>query len=321
MPEIVLEPIIDEPGEYDGIEEEIRELLKLEVYLPLIRILRIPLNLITNSEEDLAKAIEKGRIHFHRGRFDGKLDAKLSKELRAIGATWSKSERCYKMPMGKLPPRIRTSVMTSYLRFADTAKRVEQRLAQVLPEKVAEKFDAEKLFEGFMIKTERKIADRIKGITVSPKITPEERKIIARDYTNNLRLYIKDFTAKETAELRKKMLESGMSGYRYETMIETIQESFGVSARKAKFLARQETNILMSKYQEERYKSAGSAGYIWKCVHGSSLHPVRPMHKSLDGTFQTWNNPPIVNKKGERKHPGEDYGCRCTARPVIRFNE
>ena len=52
-------------------------------------------------------------------------------------------------------------------------------------------------------------------------------------------------------------------------------------------------------------------------VVGSPNHPVREMHKALAGKVFSWDDPPITNEKGDRNNPGQDYGCRCYARPIV----
>ncbi len=108
-------------------------------------------------------------------------------------------------------------------------------------------------------------------------------------------------------------------GYRYETLVAEIQKSYGISQRKAKFLARQETSLLMSKFKQVRYQEAGSNEYIWDCVAGSSAHPVRHFHLLNRGKIFRWDTGAPINANGDRKNPGQDYNCRCFAKPIIRF--
>ena len=109
------------------------------------------------------------------------------------------------------------------------------------------------------------------------------------------------------------------SGERTLGLQRDIQKRYNVSASKAKFLARQETNLLGSEIQRQRYKAAGSEEYTWRTVVGTKNHPVRPSHKVLNNTIQRWDAPPITNAKGDRNHPRQDFGCRCQAIPIIRF--
>jgi SPP1 gp7 family putative phage head morphogenesis protein len=158
-----------------------------------------------------------------------------------------------------------------------------------------------------------------KNILVMPRLTDSEREKIADEYTLNLTRYIQTFTEKEIVNLREKIEKNVMSGSRYESIIQSIKRSYGVSQNKAKFLARQETNLMMSSFKAARYQSAGVEEYIWTTVVGSKNHPVRPMHKALDGKIFRFDSPPITSQDGQRNNPGEDFGCRCTARPIVRF--
>ena len=53
--------------------------------------------------------------------------------------------------------------------------------------------------------------------------------------------------------------------------------------------------------------------YVWTTRKDSR---VRPDHARLEGRIINWNDPPVVDlRSGRRRHPGEDYNCRCTAAP------
>jgi len=113
------------------------------------------------------------------------------------------------------------------------------------------------------------------------------------------------------------MSEQVAQGFRADETSKIIQAEFGVSKNKAKFLARQETSLLVSAYREQRYTDAGIREYIWQSSHDER---VRKSHKELNGRKFSWDNPPIVDPAtGRKAHPGEDFGCRCIAVPVIRI--
>lgn len=46
---------------------------------------------------------------------------------------------------------------------------------------------------------------------------------------------------------------------------------------------------------------------------------VREHHLDLDGTVQTWDNPPVGGgtDAGDAGHPGDGFGCRCIAEPIL----
>lgn len=312
-----LRPVRERPEYYEALEQYLAKHFRDEIYLPLMREIGAPKSDLTNSKEDLYRAIASGQIRYVDGGFEGKFSAAISRELKALGAVWRKG--AWKLPSARVSADMRTAMAASEERFRKMAEKVNRRLDAISPKEVADKMKLDKLFDSVVYKVNADFNETVKSLGVQPKLTDEQRRIIARDYTNNMRLYIREWTEKEIVRLRKDVEENAVAGARYEDMIETIQRGYGVSKNKAKFLARQETSLLMTKFKETRYKDAGINSYKWKCVAGSPAHPVRPMHKALDGKTFTWDTPPIVDAKGERKHPGQDYNCRCTAIPIVRF--
>lgn len=315
-----LTPIKETREDYEAIRLQILELFRKEIYLPLVEEFALPkTTLIKNSLSDLVDAIRSGRIQFYRGRFTGKFNSTLSRELRRIGAEWDRKQGSFAVPQSKLPADIRIAIAASEDRFRRMAAAINKRLAEMSPAEIAGKINFEKHFDSTLFKTDKKFQKSIEGITVAPQLTKEGRARIAAEYSNNMQLYIQDFAEKEITELRNRIQERSFAGFRFEGIKKEIQDSYGVSVNKAKFLAKQETSLLMTKFKQVRYQAAGVNDYKWGCVAGSAGHEVRPMHKALEGKTFQWNNPPVVNKKGERKNPGQDYGCRCFAIPLVKF--
>lgn len=321
MESLELPPIRETPEDFDRLEVELRELFRKEIYLPLLKELNLKPATVQNALDDLVKAISSGRITFYRGNFKGRFSATTSRELKKLGATWDRKQGQWKVPLSQLPVDVRTAIGASSSRFDQMAHAIDQKLQKMLPGEIADKLKTERFFDATIFKTNKKIEDQLRGITVAPQLTDNARARIAREYTENLKLYVKKFTEEETLKLREQVRKSAFAGNRYENLVEMLQKSYAVSINKAKFLARQETSLLMSKFKESRYRDAGSQQYRWRCVVGSPKHPVRPYHKRLDGTLQDWSSPPIIDEQGHRKHPGEDYNCRCVARPILKFTD
>lgn len=321
---VELRPIKESTSDYEDAERRIRELFRKEIYAPLMRLLGVQGAAFKNSKDPLIDAIQTGRIAFSRGVFSGKFSASISKELKRIGAEWDRKTGTFRILQASLPDSVREAVKASEFRFAEKIAEIDRRLAQILPDEIAGKVKLADTFDRALWKTERDFEASIKGITVAPQLTPERRKRIADEWETNMQLYIKDFTEKEILKLRGEMKKSVFTGNRYESAIKTIQRSYGVSANKAKFLARQETSLLMTKFKETRYTDAGVNEYKWGTVAGSKLHPVRPAHKRLEGKTFRWDDPPITTEPGEpvrRNNPGQDFNCRCFAKPVVRFKK
>ena len=122
--------------------------------------------------------------------------------------------------------------------------------------------------------------------------------------------------------MRENLKDAILEGTRAEAIKGILEKEEGISKRKAKFLAHQESSLLMSKFREERYKGIGITKYIWRTVKaptGFKKGNVRPLHAKLDGTIQEWSNPPIAGVNGDKKNPGESYGCRCISIPLLKI--
>lgn len=324
---IELKPIKETTEDYEAIEKRIKELFRKLIYLPLLKEFGEPKRMLANAidgKDALLYALHTGRVTFNRGTFSGKFNASISKELKRLGAKWDRTQGSWKLPLASLPQEYRSAIAASEIKFQEKIAGIDRKLAQILPEEIAGQFKGSDLFDRTLWKTDRNFAASVKGITVAPQLTLEARKRIAEEWEKNLQLYIQDFTSKEILELRANMKKSVFSGNRFESAVKAIQDSYGVSANKAKFLARQETSLLMTKFKQTRYEDAGVKEYRWGTVTGSKLHPVRPAHKRLDGKIFRWDDPPIVTEAGEpirRCNPGQDYNCRCFARPIVRFKK
>lgn len=325
MKTIELRPIKESTEDFEAVEKRIKDLFRKLVYLPLLKELGEPRKSLKNATGDyeaLLDALFKGTVTFSRGVFTGRFNAQVSKELKKIGARWDRKTASFRIHQSSLPPELRSAVAASELRFEEKLAGIDRKLGQILPDEIADQFKGSDLFDRTLWRTEKDFQASVKNITVAPQLTPERSKRIADEWQDNMKLWIKDFAEKEIKELRKDMKKSVFTGNRYESAVKTIQKSYGVTERKAKFLARQETSLLMTKFKETRYTDSGVNEYKWGCVAGSKLHPVRPAHKSLEGKIFKWDNPPITTAPGEparRNNPGQDYNCRCFARPIVRF--
>lgn len=98
-----------------------------------------------------------------------------------------------------------------------------------------------------------------------------------------------------------------------------LEEQAGYSRSRAELTARDQTLKLYGKIQEERQTAAGFTKYVWTT---SLDERVREDHAALDGTVQSWDDPPIVDQRtGRRGHPGADFQCRCSAVPFADDQE
>lgn len=144
-----------------------------------------------------------------------------------------------------------------------------------------------------------------------------------RDFAwGNARLVTKmvDETKRQIEEV---VTTAAREGVRHEVLAKLVRERTGVAESRAKLIARDQVISFYGDLARTRQQEAGVTGYTWRT---SRDNRVREEHEALDGTKQTWAQPPVVDTKtGRRAHPGEDILCRCQAEPdlsvLLRFGE
>lgn len=109
------------------------------------------------------------------------------------------------------------------------------------------------------------------------------------------------------------------TGMRPGFIAKALQEQFGVTQRRAKFIARDQTSKIQGDLAEKQQRGAGFEYFEWLDSDDSR---VRHRHEEIanrvtaygKGIYR-WDNLPLSDK-GVPIKPGSDYACRCTARPV-----
>lgn len=314
-----LSPIYDKPEYSDEIERRIVLLLRDEIYYPVLKEINAKKSVLANAYSDLIDSIASGQIQYVNGHFEGSFNAVLSRELKKLGATWDRKHGWWKISQSELTADMRGAIGVSESRFKQMAAKIDKKLGELLPKEISEKLKFENLFDKTIWTVNKEFEDSVKSITVAPKLTQYQRERISTEYTHNMQLYIQEFTEKEIVKLRQEVQTHVQSGQRYESLVKSIRDSYGVSQSKAKFLARQETSLLVTKFAQTRYTEIGVNEYRWQCVTGTKAHPVRPWHKKHNGKTFTWTNPPQTDEHRGRKNPGQDFGCRCRAIPRVKF--
>lgn len=322
-----LKPIVESTARYEELEGRIRAAFRKYFYGPLLEELATPMRLVNERGalvEDLYSALQSGRVTYRNGVFTGKFNSVISKQLKDMGAVYFLKTGIggFKIPQSKIPPEIREAIRSADLRHELRLKKIDKKLSEINPAEVAGKISSSDIFDSSIEWTDRQVQKSLNGLVVTPKLSPGERKKIADEWSNNMDLWIRDFTEEQIIRLRKDVQEMVAQGDRHEAIAKVLQANYDITKNKAKFLARQETSLLMAKFKETRYTSANVQEYKWRCVAGSKLHPVRPSHKILDGKIFKWQDPPITTEPNEpvrRNNPGQDYNCRCAAIPIVRF--
>lgn len=326
---IELQPIPDNK-DYVQIEKRIKAWLREHLFHPMLKTLRIPQRKLRNAISDLDSvldAIEHGHLGFRDGKFFGAFDADISKELKYLGAKFDRDNRVFEVK--KLSENTLKKIETAQRFYLNKVRKVDAQLASLDVNSLIHNLTLSDLFKKTLAKTEKNFAKQISAISVPYEYSPERQQSIADNWSNNLKLDIKRFTDEQVIDLRKVVKASAETGERYEALIPPIKKVLqGIDAHwenvdnKAKFLARQETNLLQAQYKQDKYISAGITEYKWKCRNGTghANTPTEPWHRGqvryghwiLNNKIFSFNDPPVTSNPGQklrRNNPQQDYNC------------
>lgn len=335
-------PLRDDLTFLDRVERELAKTFKRYLYDPILKILKGTDVLQNASNKALFEALRTGRIKYWDGKFTGRFSAEISKELKALGARWYAGTASFKLKLENMPPDVKDYVYKINQRMVDRLALADKVLAAVDPNAVVEHFKAKNLFIKAIKTSEDDVQSLAGKLAIKPKA--ETMKVIAKDWSYNIDSHIMDWTKTEVKRFRQDISGLIMQGKRFGTkqrpgeLEAEIMDRYGARIResiypgkqleeltekerkrienKAYFIARNETNLLMSSYKYQRMQDAGSTFFKWLTVVGSKESPVRPSHKVLDNKVFRWDDPPIDTQLNRPVLPKQAYNCRCTAVPL-----
>jgi len=316
----VLQPIRDKDEYSDPMAQRVAQALYEAIFRPVLDILGVKVDKRINSYQDLKNAVRAGRVYWVDGYFYGEFNAAVGKALRDIGADFARSKEAYKLPMEQLPSDLRTDIVIGKGMNRGKTEAILKALKQASEMKlIIGSGDAP---VSVMAELDD---DSIQTMKVLPQhlqlpytLTDKQKQVMTKEYSENLALGVKNWQDEAILRLREKTEANALLGYRADRLAGIVVNEFDVTKKKARFLARQETSLFVSKYRELRYTNAGIKEYIWSTSKDG--HRVRADHRALDGQKFTWDSPPVVDQAtGKRGHPGQDFNCRCLALPVVRI--
>lgn len=313
-----LQPLILRESYITAIEQETQHLFDELIYRPLVRILNQPLRDIANSISALLDAIRSGSVWYFDGEFHGEYSSTISKELRMLGAQYNTASRTWALEQVLVPAPIKFALVEQQGRIRTMRHDMLEALGDVRLDRIDQQDIIEKRYQqivGHMEQDFTRTVSAYQAVAIQPQLTTPMRELISEEWATNLNLYIKGWTKENIVKLRTELEPFVLAGGRAESLRKVIEQNYEVSRAKAKFLARQETSLLMSKFRQSRYADVGIEEYKWS---GAMDARERPDHRELEGKIFRFDKPPITNlKTSARNNPGEDYGCRCLAIPRV----
>ncbi len=334
-----LPPLRLKPSYWRDTERQVIEILRDLLFRPLVRIVRqadqdVKVKALLDTSHALAlsnaatddallAAMRSGRVQYMSGVFSGDFSARISSALRRMGATFDARSRVFKIDQSLVPSWLKAEAAGYQIRAREVHDLLKRQLGETQKRIVHDinirSVDAKKTTDA----VEEGFKGTAKKLEVSPELNERSKETLAEEYSRNLKLDIQKFADQEIFGLREAVEANAREGYRFDKLIPTIKRRYGISVRKAKFLARNETSIFMSKYHEQRYGEAGITSYVWSTSHDARVRPApgthgTDNHRVLDGRTFDFSKPPTVDPAtGRKANPGQDYNCRCVAIPIL----
>lgn len=293
------------------VRAEIMRVLDELIYAPLLALFAEPEELKNANPDPLTAAVENGTVYYQDGVFLGGFNSKISRAIKELGGVYNKRRGGWMLSHSAIPTNVRIAQANADQRYQRLTDAMIQTLDTINVESIDEVSALKDKYAQSIEWMNDDFQKAVSSVSVPPALTVAQTEIIATEWATNLDLYIQNWASENILKLRQTVAVNAFDGRRAADLVKMIKDNYGVGQRKAEFLARQETSLLMSKFHESRFRDIGSTGYIWE---GSNDERERPDHYALNGKQFSWDSPPVTDKRtGARNHPGEDFNCRCTA--------
>jgi SPP1 gp7 family putative phage head morphogenesis protein len=332
MPKKILQPIIYKDTWHAELAKYLLRIMYNAVFEPLLAVTDERLD---NAKDTiLERYLKDGKIQYKDGKFSGQISASISKEIKGLGGKFERGN--WHLPEHRMPFVLNRAV--------DYNVKSMQALGESLTKKLdimvgkTSSFVKNMSIQSMGVKNMDQLSKEFKAIIrknlgVAPQLSVEGLEQISKDYLTTIELPIRkklshefedrtkivmeDFEQDVVERLRADISDMILSGSSRVDLRNAIQKRLKISDSRCKFIARQETALLVTTFKKSQYQQYGIDKYKWKTVGD---HKVRESHAELDGDEIDWDSPPIVDPKtGRTAHAGCDWNCRCQAIPIVEW--
>ena len=155
------------------------------------------------------------------------------------------------------------------------------------------------------------------GISVRFQVTRPVRDIMAASVGENVAL-IRTIPEQYLQRVQTQVLQSAMVGRDIGALTRELSTGYGITARRAAFIARDQNNKLTSAVNRARQEELGVKEAIW--LHSGGGHEPRPTHVAFSGKRYDIAKGAYLETNGGQMGwtwPGFSINCRCTSRAVL----
>lgn len=183
----------------------------------------------------------------------------------------------------------------------------------------------EHMIDGASMASKRSLGESLKqisgGITIKvPEMPAALQEQVTAATAENVGL-IKSISQQYHERISQLVLRSAATGGKGAAEIfEQIRHYDGLTEKRAKLIAVDQTRKITTTMNVERAKSVGMKRWEW--VHSGGSADPRKLHMDYDGKIFDYDKPPIIDgRTGERGYPGQAINCRCTMVPVLELGD
>ena len=151
------------------------------------------------------------------------------------------------------------------------------------------------------------------GVDISSVIRNSDLDGVIRVTTAMNTALIRNLAEDTIKRIEMTVYNNAIAGNSVKTLQGQLQKEFGISARRAKLIARDQMGKFNSTMTRLRQQQAGVTEYIWRTSHDER---VRALHRSLEGKHYKWDEP--TGAEGGLP-PGQPVQCRCWSEGIIEF--
>lgn len=274
-----------------------------------------------NDENVLIDALNRGEIFYVDGGFKAKkqFSNAVASELIRLGAKYDSYTHSFVISKDLLSPQVNEVIQNNLLRAQTKLNLINDFLAdiQLNLDQIIETMIFDNEIETIVNDVGEQVERNVRKIhIISPELTDQQKREIAADYTYNMQYYIKKWASDRIPLMRKKVQQAILDGYREDQVQEMLEKEYNVGKKKAKFLAHNETSIMLAALKKSMYTEMGFTEFIWQTILDGR---ERLLHKQLHGKIFAFDSPPIIDERtGQTGLPGQTYNCRCNLIPIKR---
>ncbi|ENY4828869.1 phage head morphogenesis protein [Serratia marcescens] len=150
------------------------------------------------------------------------------------------------------------------------------------------------------------------GFTVPFKMTAEMNNALQATITENVNL-IRSIPQQYLTQVETLVMQSVSRGRDLGTLTKELQQRYGVTRRRAAFIALDQNAKATSVMQSARQRSLGITHGIWRHSHAGK--EPRQSHVKSDGKKFDLSKGLMID--GKLTFPGQEINCRCTWSAVL----